>query len=78
LDVAAAHPYLHHILHFFLITYVLSVVLFIIPLIQIARKAGLHYSIALLALAPGIGTIIALYILAFSPWKPTSAAVTHI
>ena len=74
MDTASAHPYLHHILHFALITYAVSVVIFIVPLLQIARKAGLHFAIALLALAPGIGTVFALYILAFSRWKSTQSS----
>jgi hypothetical protein len=67
----AAHPHLHYFLHLFLITYTIMAVLFIIPLLTIAKKAGLHFAIALLALAPGIGTLIAIYILAFSRWKTT-------
>jgi hypothetical protein len=65
----AAHPHLYHFLHLFLISYTIFAVLTIIPLLTIAKKAGLHFAIALLALAPGIGTLIAIYILAFSPWK---------
>jgi hypothetical protein len=67
----AAHPHLYHFLHLFLITYMIMAVLLLVPLFTIARKAGLHFAIALLALAPGIGPLLAIYILAFSHWKTT-------
>ena len=68
MDPHIPHHYLAHIFVFCLVTYALAVVLWIIPLLEIAKKAGLHFSVALLTLVPGIGTLIAIYILAFSRW----------
>jgi hypothetical protein len=74
----AAHPHLYHILRLFFVSYTIFAVLTIVPLFTIAKKAGLHFAIALLALAPGIGTLIAIYILAFSPWKTPVHSVPPI
>ncbi len=62
----------HYLLHFFLlfaVLYVVSVLLWTIPLLQLARKADLHYAISLLTLLGPLGVMIAVYILAFSEWK---------
>jgi len=67
------HPYLHQILHLFLVFYVFFVVIWTIPVLQMARKAGLHFSIALLTLIGPLGLLIAFYILAFSRWKTPQA-----
>jgi hypothetical protein len=45
------------------------VALYIIPLWKIAQKAGLAGPIALLAIIPGIGKLVALYVIAFSEWR---------
>jgi hypothetical protein len=46
----------------------------IIPLWQISKKAGLSGFLSLLTLIPGIGILIALYIIAFSQWRVIPAA----
>lgn len=43
--------------------------LYIIPLWQICRKAGLNAPLSLLAIIPGIGKLIVLYLIAFSDWR---------
>jgi hypothetical protein len=66
----------HHLLHFFvflLVVYAVSVVLWTIPLLQLARKAGLHYAICLLTLLGPLGVMIAVYVLAFAEWKTPHA-----
>jgi hypothetical protein len=69
MDPAVAHHYFAHFFLFILITYVFFVIFWIIPLIQIARKAGLHYGVSLLTLLGPLGVLIAIYILAFAGWK---------
>jgi hypothetical protein len=64
-----AHHLIRHFLVFALIAYLVGAVVYIIPLLQTARKAGLHYTIGLLPLIPGLGVLIATYIVAFSEWK---------
>ena len=46
-----------------------AVALYIIPLWQICKKAGLSAPLSLLALIPGVGKLIVLYIIAFSDWR---------
>jgi ATP/ADP translocase len=73
MDPQAAHHYLRHALGFLFITYIVSALIFIIPVLQTVRKAGLHFTISLLPLIPGIGTVLAMYIIAFSAWKTPTA-----
>lgn len=47
--------------------------LVIIPLWFICKKAGLSPWLSLIVLFPGFGTLILLYILAFSDWKVVPA-----
>ena len=50
--------------------------LIIVPLWKICLKAGLSGPLSLLAIIPGVGMLIALYIIAFSEWRgvaPTAA-----
>ena len=47
----------------------IAVALYIIPLWRICTKAGLSGPLSLIALIPGIGKLIALYIIAFSDWR---------
>ena len=52
----------------------LFLALLIVPLWRIASKAGLSGPISLLAIIPWLGTLLALYIIAFSEWKVFPAA----
>jgi hypothetical protein len=54
---------------FICIVFLIRVVLYIIPMWQIANKAGISGAISLLAIIPFIGRLLVLYILAFSDWK---------
>lgn len=51
--------------------------LIIVPLWKICSKAGLSGPLSLLALIPGIGMLITLYIIAFSDWKIVAPTVTY-
>ena len=48
---------------------VLIVALIIVPLWRICTKAGLAGPLSLLALIPGFGWLVAVYVIAFSDWK---------
>lgn len=54
---------------FFIIFGLLIVAIYIIPLWRICTKAGLAGPLSLVALIPGVGKIITLYIIAFSDWR---------
>jgi hypothetical protein len=71
MDISPAHHYLAHAFLFFLICYVVSALIVILPLWYTARKAGLNAAVSLWALFPGLGTLIALYYIAFATWKRT-------
>ena len=49
-------------------------VILIVPLWQIAKKAGLSGPLSLLVLVPGIGLIVALYVIAFLEWRVVPVA----
>jgi ABC-type proline/glycine betaine transport system permease subunit len=69
-DVQHAHHFIRHALGFIFISYLLGVLLLILPLWQTARKAGLNGAISLLSFIP-LGALLALYIIAFSHWRST-------
>jgi hypothetical protein len=75
MDISPAHHYLAHFALFLLISYLVCALIFILPLWHTARKAGLNSAVALWALFPGLGTLIAMYYIAFATWKraPDSA-----
>lgn len=54
---------------FIIICVIIGAALYIIPLWQICKKAGLPGALALVAIVPYIGQLIVLYIVAFSTWK---------
>jgi hypothetical protein len=74
MDVTPSHHYLAHFALFLLISYLVSALIFILPLWTTARKAGLNSAVALWALFPGLGTLIAIYYIAFATWKRTPEA----
>jgi hypothetical protein len=57
------------ILPMFFLFGLIGIAIVIVPLWKIATKAGLAGPIALLALFPGLGMLIALYVIAFSEWR---------
>jgi len=71
MDVVQSHHYLAHAFLFFLVSYVGGAFIVILPLWHTARKAGLNAVVSLWALFPGLGTLIALYYIAFATWKRT-------
>ena len=71
MDISPAHHYLAHAFLFVLICYVVGAIIVILPLWQTARKAGLNSAVSLWPLFPGLGTLIALYYIAFATWKRT-------
>jgi len=48
---------------------IVFMVILIVPLWQIAKKAGLSGPLSLLALIPGVGLLVALYVIAFMEWR---------
>jgi hypothetical protein len=62
-----------------LIGWVIIMVILIIPLWKISQKAGLSGPLSLLTLIPGVGLLIALYVVAFADWKvvPTANLVAY-
>jgi hypothetical protein len=52
---------------------ILAIALYIVPLWQICKKAGLSAPLSLLAIIPGVGKLIVLYIIAFSDWRVVPA-----
>ncbi len=52
---------------------ILIIAVLIIPLWIAYRKAGLPPALSLLILVPGVGLLIALYVLAFARWKVVPA-----
>jgi hypothetical protein len=73
MDPQAAHHYLRHFFGLLFICYIVGAVIVIIPIFQTVRKAGLHFTISFLPLIPGIGPLLAIYIIAFSQWKTPTA-----
>lgn len=57
-----------------LLVWLLKIMLYIIPMWRIARRAGLSAPMALLAAIPLIGRMLTLYLLAFSDWRVTPLA----
>jgi hypothetical protein len=47
----------------------IGAVIYIVPLWQICKKAGLPGPLSLIAIVPYVGQLIVLYIVAFSSWK---------
>jgi hypothetical protein len=68
-----AHHILRHFFHFILIFYVTFVVLFAVPILQIAKRTGLQITLGLLPLIGPLGVLIAAWIIAFAGWKPSAA-----
>lgn len=62
---------------FFFIFALVIMALVILPCWRIATKAGLPGPIALLALIPGIGMLVTLYVLAFMEWKVVPAVAAY-
>ena len=56
---------------------IVAIALYIIPLWQICKKAGLSGPLSLLAIIPGIGKLIVLYVIAFSDWRVVAPTVTY-
>jgi hypothetical protein len=68
-----ARQMLHHmgpaIFLFWAAIFLVKVVLYIIPLFQTCKKAGLNPAIAFLAAIPLVGRLLAMYIISFSEWR---------
>ncbi|MDQ2926507.1 MAG: hypothetical protein M3R43_13275 [Acidobacteriota bacterium] len=47
----------------------IAIALYIVPLWQICKKAGLSGPLSLLALIPVVGMLVVLYVVAFSDWR---------
>lgn len=71
MDVTPSHHYLAHFALYMLLSYLVGALIFILPLWHTARKAGLNSAVALWAFFPGLGTLIAIYYIAFATWKRT-------
>ena len=52
---------------------VIGLVLYIIPLWRICTRAGLAGPLSLIALIPGVGRLVVLYLIAFMEWKVVPA-----
>ncbi len=63
----------------FFVFWAVMMAIVIIPLWNISKKAGLSGPLSLLALIPGIGILVVLYVVAFSQWKvvPAASAVAY-
>ena len=48
--------------------YFVTVLLLIVPVWRIFRRAGFHPALSLVMLIPGVGILIAALLLAFRPW----------
>jgi hypothetical protein len=73
----AMHMFYAVILPVFGVITIVMMAIVIIPLWQICKKAGFGGVLSLLSLIPVIGTLIVLYVVAFSDWKvePVTAVV---
>jgi hypothetical protein len=69
MDVVHSHHYIAHAFVFLMVCYVIGASIVILPLWHTARKAGLNAAVSFWALFPGLGTLIALYYIAFATWK---------
>ena len=58
----------------FILIGLVLVAIYIIPLWRICTKAGLSGPLSLIALIPGVGKLITLYIIAFSDWRVVPTA----
>jgi hypothetical protein len=56
------------------IVFLLAIALLMVPFWFICKKAGFTPWLSLLCILPSLGTLILLYVLAFSEWKTTPAA----
>ena len=78
MDPAQAQAQMHHmmltLMPLMFLGGLLFLALLIVPLWRIATKAGLSGPISLLAIIPWLGTLLALYIIAFSEWRVTPTA----
>ena len=54
--------------------YLVKMVLYIIPMWQTCKKAGISPAVAFIAAVPLIGRLIANYVIAFSGWNVTPVA----
>jgi hypothetical protein len=68
-DVARAQAMLPAVFAGFFLVGIVFLLLVIIPLWFICKKAGLSPWLSLIVLFPGLGTLILLYIIAFVDWK---------
>jgi len=59
---------------FMLIIFAVKVVLYVIPMWRICKRAGISPQLSLVCAIPVIGRLIATYIIAFSDWKVESLA----
>jgi hypothetical protein len=57
--------------------FLVKIALYIIPLFQTCKKAGLNPAIAFLAAIPLVGRLLAMYVISFSEWRvvPAQAAM---
>lgn len=72
-DVAAAHKWLAVLAAVCLVVYVVTVIIVMVPCWRILKKAGFTPWLALLCILPSLGTLVLLYVVAFSDWKVVSA-----
>jgi hypothetical protein len=59
---------------FMLIIFAVKVVLYVIPMWRICKRAGISPQLSLVCAIPIIGRLITTYIIAFSDWKPEPTA----
>jgi hypothetical protein len=57
------------IIPFFFIMTLVAIAIFMVPCWFILKKAGFSPWLSLLCLIPSLGTLVLLYVLAFSEWK---------
>ncbi|MEO6922802.1 MAG: hypothetical protein ABI142_03165 [Bryocella sp.] len=57
------------IFFFWGIIFLVKITLYIIPLFQTCKKAGISPGIAFLAAIPLVGRLLAMYVIAFSQWR---------
>jgi hypothetical protein len=53
---------------------IIMLVLTIIPSIRLLRRAGLHVALAVLNIVPFYGTVVLIWIIAYSNWPNAQAA----
>lgn len=57
------------IVPFFMMIYLVTIVVVMVPCWFILKKAGFSPWLALLCIIPSLGTLVLLYVLAFAEWK---------